>query len=135
MSQNEIIRLNEIIFCRLFKQLLTTNTNPIKVYTFVESVANLVNGNITILNSVIAIILSNDRRYMPTKQEFMYLLRKADIPVRRACKLAGLSQTTYYSMAKEMCIQPKFTPIQYEEMLRILKTFDKIGVALEGSIL
>lgn len=136
MKPEHQIRLNEIIFCKLFQQLLKDNTNPIKVYDLIEAVANLVGANVTILNSVLTIILSNDRRYLPTKKEFAYLLRLSNMPVRNVCKLAGISQTTYYAMSEnDMHIEPKFTPIQYEQILKIMRAFKSFAISLEGSIL
>ena len=70
MNNDAQFRLNEIIFCNLFKHLLKKNRNPVKVYNMLEVMASVVDGNLIILNSVINIILNNDRRYMPTKKEY-----------------------------------------------------------------
>ena len=136
MDNTEQIRLNEIIFCNLFKKLLKEYSNPIRVYDLIEAMAKLVDANVLVLNSVLNIILSNDEQYLPTKREYMILLKKANIPVRKACKLANMSQSTYYSMSEaEYYIQPKFSQAQYEEMLKILAAFDNIHENMEGSIL
>jgi hypothetical protein len=136
MTENEQIRLNEIIFCKLFQKLLKENVNPIKVYDLIEAVAILVGANVTVLNSVIGIILSNDRRYMPHRREHMYLLKKSNVPVRKVCKLAGISPNTYYApTTDDIHIEPKFTPVQYDAMLKVMRFFKHAYDGMEGSVL
>lgn len=136
MTDNEKIRLNEIIFCKLFSQLLKQHVNPIKVYDLIAAVSTVVDANIIILNSVLSIILNNDRQYMPTKLEYAYLLKHSNVPVRKVCKLVGMSPNTYYSSNLDsIYIEPKFTPIQYTEMLKILKFFNKAYSDIEGAYL
>lgn len=134
MNKQEEIRLNEIIFCKLFQRLLKQHVNPIKVYDLITAVAAVTEANILVLNSVMTIILNNDRQYMPTKQEYAYLLKKSTVPVRRVCKLVGISPNTYYDKCiDDIYIESKFTPIQYTEMLKILKFFKTAYTNMEGS--
>ena len=136
MTKEEQIRLNEIIFCNLFKGLLKTNPNPIKVYDFLTSLAEVVGANTLVLNNVLTIILNNDRQYMPTKREYVYLLRKSDVSVRQVVSLAHISFSTYYDNSiLDIHTEPKFDPIQYAEMMKILKFFEDIHVTMEGGTL
>lgn len=136
VSQDEQIRLNEIIFCKLFQQLLKQHVNPIKVYDLISAVATVTDANILILNNVMTIILNNDRQYMHTKQEYAYLLKQSAVSVRRTCKLAGISPNTYYAIsADNIHTTPRFTPIQYAEMMKILKFFNNAYQNMEGSSL
>lgn len=136
MTNDEQIRLNEIIFCKLFQQLLRQHVNPIKVYDLITAVAAVTDANMPILNSVLSVILNNDRQYIPTKREYAYLLKKSSVPVRRVCKLAGISPNTYYSATTDdLYTEPRFTPIQYAEMMKILKFFNQTYQDMEGSVL
>lgn len=134
MSEEEKIRLNEIIFCKLFQQLLRQHVNPIKVYDLIIAVAAVVGANTAVLDTVISSILDNDRHYMPTKEEYAYLLRKSDVPVRRVCQLVHLSNSTYYKMdGTERHITRRFTEAQYQEMIKVLRFFKTSYENMEGS--
>lgn len=136
MTDSEQIRLNEIIFCKLFQQLLKQHVNPIKVYDLITAVAAVTNANALVLNSVMVSILNNDRQFVPTKQEYAHLLKKSSVPVRRACQLASISPNTYYSKAvDELHTEPRFSPIQYAEMMKILTFFNTAYKDMEGSVL
>ena len=136
MKHEEQIRLNEIIFCKLFKQLLKQHVNPIKVYDLITAVAAVTDANLVILNSVMTTILNNDRQYAYTKQEYAYLLKRSSVPVRHTCQLAGISPNTYYSKAiTDIHVVPKYSPLQYEEMLKVLRFFNKAYNDMEGSVL
>ena len=133
MTLEEKIRLNEIIFCNLFKTLLKTNKNPIKVYDFMTALAEVIGANTLILNNVLTIILNNDKRYIASKKEYVYLLRKSDVPVRQVVAMAHISFSTYYDDAiLDMHVEPKFDAIQYAEMLKVLKFFDSTRTSIEG---
>lgn len=133
MNREEKIRLNEIIFCNLFKRLLKQNRNPIKVYDFITALAGVVNASVPVLNNILTIILNNDKRYMPTKKEYVCLLRKSDIPVRQVIALAHISYSTYYDpKILDIYIEPRFDPIQYGEMMKILKFFVVTKDSMEG---
>ena len=71
MTREEQIRLNEIIFCNLFRRLLKQNNNPIKVYDFMTALAGVVNASVPVLNNVLTIILNNDKHYIATKREYV----------------------------------------------------------------
>lgn len=133
MTKEEQIRLNEIIFCNLFKSLLKTNSNPIKVYDFMNALAEVIGANTLVLNNVLTIILNNDKHYMATKREYVCLLRKSDVPVRQVVAMAHISFSTYYDdSVLDMHIEPRFDPIQYAEMMKILKFFDSTRTSIEG---
>ena len=133
MTHQEKVRLNEIIFCNLFKDLLKRNKNPIKVYDFITSLAEVIGGNVLVVNNILTIILNNDLHYMATKQEYVYLLKKVGIPIRKIVKVAHVSYSTMYDKNQpEIHIEPKFDPIQYAEMMKILKFFDSTRYSLDG---
>ena len=133
MTVEEKMRLNEIIFCNLFKDLLKKNKNPIKVIDFISAFADVIGANKLVLNNVITIILNNDKRYIATKREYIHLLRKSNIPVRQIVKKAHVSYSTYYDNSiLDMHIEPKFDSIQYAEMMKILKFFVDTLDVLEG---
>lgn len=133
MTKNEQIRLNEIIFCNLFKRLLKQNSNPIKVYDFLTALAGVVDASVPVLNNVLTIILNNDKHYMPSRKEYICLLRKSDIPSRTVVQIAHCSWSTYYSKGiLDMKIEPRFDPIQYAEIMKVLKFFTVTYESLQG---
>ena len=133
MTREEQIRLNEIIFCNLFKRLLKQNNNPIKVYDFMTALAGVVNASVPVLNNVLTIILNNDKHYLPSRKEYICLLRKSNISSRQAVALAHCSWSTYYSKGiLDMKIEPRFDPIQYAEMMKVLKFFVTTEESLQG---
>lgn len=133
MTREEQIRLNEIIFCNLFKRLLKQNSNPIKVYDFMTALAGVVNASVPVLNNVLTIILNNDKHYMPSRREYISLLRRSDIPVRQVVARAHTSLSTYYDPSiLEIPITPRFDPIQYAEMMKVLKFFVTTEESLQG---
>lgn len=135
MTKEEQMRLNEVIFCNLFKKLLIKNSNPIKVYDFVAATAEVIGANVVVLNSVLTIILNNDKRYMASKKEYIQLLKRSDLPVRQVVQMAHISFSTYYDKSQaDLHIVPKFDPIQYAEMMKVLKFFDETRTSLEGSM-
>lgn len=136
MTKDEQIRLNEVIFCTLFQRLLKQNVNPIKVYDLLTSIARVAGINEVILNSVITILLNNDRRYVPAKGEYLHLMRKSLVPVRRICQILHISQTTYYSKKyRDMQCYPRFDPLQYQEMMKVLMFFRNMYDDMEGVVL
>jgi hypothetical protein len=135
MTKEEKMRLNEIIFCNLFKKLLIKNSNPIKVYDFMTATAEVIGANVLVLNSVLTIILNNDKQYMASKKEYIQLLKKSNMPVRQVVQTAHISFSTYYDKTQApLHIVPKFDPIQYAEMMKVLKFFDETRTALEGGM-
>ena len=85
------------------------------------------------LNNILTTILNNDKHYAPTKKEYVYLLRKSDISAARAVKIAHVSYSTYYDKnLYEGKIEAKFDPIQYAEMMKVLKFFVSTIPILEG---
>lgn len=136
MTNSEKMRLNEIIFCNLFKSLLQLNKNPIKVYNYIEALSEVIGANTLVLNNILTIILNNDKRYMPTKKEYLWLMRKSNIPVRDVIARLHISFSTYYDPAlKDMYIEPKFDAIQYAEMMKILKFYIDTNKTIEGGVL
>lgn len=122
LSDAERVRLEEIAFCNFIDYLFQKNSNPTKVYGFIEVVCTLSNCNLLIINNVVSICMTQDRRYKCTKEEFIHLLSKSDMPVRRILPYLGISQRDYYKILEQdpPDIQPKFQPKQYIEMIKFL---------------
>jgi len=136
MTVKEKMRLNEIIFCNLFKKLLQLHKNPIKVYDYISALAEVIGANKLVVNNILTIILNNDKRYMPSKQEYLCLMRRSSIPVREIVSKLHISFSTYYdSNLKDMYIEPKFDAIQYAEMMKILKFYIDTYNTIEGGVL
>lgn len=136
MTNNEKMRLNEIVFCNLFKRLLQMNKNPIKVYDYIAALSEVIGANTLVLNNIITIILNNDKRYMPTRKEYIWLLRRSNIPVREIISKLHISFSTYYDPAlKQIPIEPKFDAIQYAEIMKILKFYIDTQEVIEGGVL
>lgn len=136
MTIKEKMRLNEIIFCNLFKSLLQLNKNPIKVYDYISALAGVIGANTLVVNNILTIILNNDKRYMPSKKEYLCLMRRSSIPVRDIIARLHISFSTYYAHdLKDMHIEPKFDAIQYAEMMKILKFYIDTYNTIEGGIL
>jgi hypothetical protein len=123
LSDAEQVRLEEIEFCNFIDYLFRLNSNPTKVYAFIEVVCTLSNCNLPIINGAVSICMTQDRRYKTTKEEFIHLLSKAAMPVRKLIPYVGVSQRDYYKVLRQKPpdIQPKFQPKQYIEMIKFLQ--------------
>lgn len=137
MLEEERVRLHEVVFWNFIIALMKKNSNPIRIYDFIECMAQFSGCNVTVLNSVISVILANDRRYMPIRYEYVYLLIRAGVPVRYICKFSGMSQTTYYKIKDEttLIVKPKFNKEQYREMMKFMKAFINFVEPLERGLL
>ena len=122
LSDAERVRLDEITFYNFIEHLFQLSSNPTKVYNFIEAVCVLALCNVTIVNSVVNICMTQDRRYVPTKEEHIHLLAKSDMSVRRIVSYLNISQRDYYKVLAEPPpnIQPKFSPKQYIEIIKFL---------------
>lgn len=122
LSDTERVRLDEITFWNFISYLFSINSNPTKVYSFVEVVCTLGKCDLLVINSVVTICMTQDRRYLPSKEEHIHLLSKSYMSVRRIVKYLGISQRDYYeTLAKEPPnVQPKFSPKQYIEIIKFL---------------
>jgi hypothetical protein len=122
LSDAERVRLDEITFYNFIEHLFQLSSNPTKVYSFIEAVCILAPCNMTIINSVVNICMTQDRRYVPTKEEHIHLLAKSDMSVRRIVSYLNISQRDYYRILAEQPpnIQPKFSPKQYIEIIKFL---------------
>lgn len=122
LSDAERVRLDEITFYNFIEHLFQINSNPTKVYSFIEAVCTLAPCNITVINSAVNICMTQDRRYRPTKEEHVHLLAKSDMSVRKIMTYLNISQRDYYSILTKSPpdIQPKFTPKQYIEIIKFL---------------
>lgn len=128
LSDAERVRLDEITFCNFITQLFSINSNPTKVYSFVEVVCTLGRCDLLIINSVVSTCMTQDRRYKATKEELMHLYAKSNMPVRKITSLVGLSQRDYYELIKKAPpdIQPKFNPKQYIEIIKFLNCLENL---------
>lgn len=122
LSDAERVRLEEVTFCNFISHLFSVNSNPTKAYAFIEVVCTLGKCNLIVINGVVSICMTQDRRYVPTTHEHVYLLSKSTMSVRKITPYLGISQRDYYGyLEKEPPdIQPKFSPVQYIEMIKFI---------------
>ena len=128
LSDAERVRLDEITFCSFIERLFSVNSNPTKVYSFVEVVCTLGRCDLLVINSVVSICMTQDRRYKPTREEQVHLYSKSSMPVRKIIPLIGISQRDYYDIldSDPPNLQPKFSPKQYIEMIKFLNCLDNL---------
>lgn len=131
LTAEEAIRLDEIIFYNFIHNLFSLGHNPIKLYAFVEVVCSITNCNITILNSVVSTVLTEDKQYSPTREEHIFLLAKAANPVQNTCTIYNISPRTYYlilNKAKEagMNPTPKYDSLQHAEINKFINALETI---------
>ena len=122
LSDTDRVRLDEITFCNFIDYLFSINSNPTKVYSFIEVVCTLGKCDLVIINSVVAICMTQDRRYKPTREEQVHLYSKSSLPVRKVISIIGISQRDYYAILNQdpPVIEPRFTPKQYIEIIKFL---------------
>lgn len=128
ISDAERVRLEEITFCNFIAHLFELNLSPPKIYDFVEVICNLSGCDFKLISDAINIIMTQDRRYLPTREEHVILLSNAGVAVRRVTKELGISQRDYYSivnMEEPPDILPKFRPALYIEMIKFLNQLEK----------
>ena len=131
LTEQECARLDEILFYNLTHNLFKMGKNPVQIYSFIEVMCSLASCNITIINSVVATILTEDRRFAPGRKEHIYLLSKAAVPVRKIVADFGMSNNTYYAIVDELSkstlpILPKFDSKQDEEMTKFIDALDLV---------
>lgn len=83
------------------------------VMSLLENIATLCGQTTLQLYPIINIISTQDRRYMPSKNEMILLCLKSNIPVRDVCKITNISMRDYYGYksGKLVCeanIKPRF---------------------------
>jgi hypothetical protein len=129
LSDAERVRLDEITFCKFIDYIFQLNSNPTKVYNFVEVICNLAKCDTLIISGVVSICLTQDRRYKVSKEEHVYLLSKSTMPVRQITKYLGISQRDYYEVLEEPPpnLLPKFQPKQYIEIIKFLNCLDTLA--------
>lgn len=136
MTEHERIRLYEIVFCNFIIDLMKSNSNPIKIFDYIEAMCGLIDGNKTIANSVLQTIFSNDRQYMPTKEEYLYLLVRTNLSVKKACARGHISMSTYYYYKNlDMCVRPRFKPAQYTLIISLVEHMQTISDLMERGLL
>lgn len=128
LSDAERVRLDEITFCNFIDKLFSVNSNPTKVYSFVEVVCTLGGCDLLVINNVVSICMTQDRRYKPTREERVHLYSKASMPVRKIFPIVGVSQRDYYDILDKEPpdLQPKFSPKQYIEMIKFLNCLNNL---------
>jgi hypothetical protein len=128
LSDAERVRLDEITFCNFIDKLFSVNSNPTKVYSFIEVVCTLGRCDLLVINSVVSICMSQDRRYKPTKEEAIHLYAKSSMSVRNIIALVRTSQRDYYEVLNKEPpdLQPKFSPKQYIEIIKFLNCLDSL---------
>ena len=128
LSDAERVRLDEITFCNFIDKLFSVNSNPTKVYSFIEVVCTLGKCDLLIINSVVSICMTQDRRYKATKDELVHLYSKSSLPIRKLILTLGISQRDYYeTLGKDPPnLLPRFTPKQYIEMIKFLNCLDNL---------
>ena len=128
LTDAERIRLEEIMFYNFIMYLFKTNSNPAKVYGFVEVICTLGNCDLLIINNVVSMCMSQDYRYVPRQQEHIYLLTKSSTPVRKVTAQFSISQRDYYKIKNSdpPDIQPKFSPKQYIEIIKFMDCLTKL---------
>lgn len=129
LSDTGRVRLDEITFFNFIDKLFSINSNPTKVYSFIEVVCTLGGCNLLIINSVVTICMTQDRRYKPTKEEHVHLLAMSSMSVRKIIPYLEISQRDYYNILEQdpPDIQPKFTPKQYIEIIKFLNCLDSLA--------
>lgn len=133
LTQPELERFNEIVFWNWTEELLLRYPNPAKIISLVEIICDIAKCSLPVVSSAVNIVMTNDRRFRPLREETFYLMHKARIPVRVVCRDMHITQRTYYKLIKSEKvenIQPKFDTTQYEHILMFLDTLNKIGEPL-----
>lgn len=135
LTQDEYIRLNEIIFFQLITKFFNASLSPVKIFQWIEYTCILGDVNKVALNSVVSSILNGDREFAYTQLEHMAILNKSGLPVRKICEKLNMSNTTYYHRleeAQELVIKPRGTQPQQESIIAFLDIVDVL-VAEERS--
>lgn len=127
LTDAERVRLDEITFCNFIDELFSVNSNPTKVYSFIEVVCTLGRCDLLIINNVVSICMTQDRRYKLTREEQVHLYSKI-LPVRKLITTIGISQRDYYNILSQEPpdLNPKFSPKQYIEIIKFLNCLEHI---------
>lgn len=129
ISDSERVRIEEITFCKFIERLFGLNSNPTKVYGFFEVICTLSGCDLSLINDAISIVMTQDRRYVPSREEHVILLSHAGVPIRKILTTAHVTQRDYYSiinMEEPPDILPKFRPAVYIEIIKFLDCLDNL---------
>ena len=128
LSDAERVRLDEITFFAFIDRLFSINSNPTKVYSFIEVICTLGKCDLIVINNTVSICMAQDRRYKTSREEQVHLYAKSSMPVRKSIAIIGVSQRSYYDIldTEPPNLQPRFTPKQYIEIIKFLNCLDSL---------
>ena len=122
------VRYAEIVFIRFIKDMLKRYSNPGRVLETVEVLAVLAKSEPIIVSSVARKIIAEQQGYTYTKDEFIYILSRANIDVAEMCLRLGISRTTFYRWKeKEKPSTPQFTTLETQAIVKLMRYIDDIS--------
>jgi hypothetical protein len=122
LTDAEQVRFEEVKFYQFIKHLFKVNPNPVKVHSYIDSVSILADCNQIIIDNLVSMCMMNDKNFVPTHAEHIYLLIKANTSVRKTMYYAGISQREYYKVCNHPPeeVIPKLEPKQYIEAIKFM---------------
>ena len=132
MEQEVLDRVAEIEFINYIDKILRKCPNPIKIYDYIESICEITGVSKLTVNSVVATILSEDRKYRPDQREIYSVCVKLNLPIRLRCKLMGVSNTTYYKATRKydliVPVYPRYAERQNTAIKDFMKAVDYLSI-------
>lgn len=131
MEQEVLDRVAEIEFINYIDKLFKKCPNPIKIYDYIENICDITGVGKLTVNSVVATILSGDRKYRANQEEIYCVCEKLDLPVRQRCKLMEMSNSTYYKIKRTYIavpIYPHYAERQNAAIKEFMKAVDYLSI-------
>ena len=132
MEQEVLDRVAEVEFINYIDKIIHKCPNPIKIYEYIESICEITGVSKLTINSVVATILSGDKKYRASKEEIYSICTKLDLPVRQRCKLMGMSNSTYYKAMRnksmDVPVYPRYAERQNTAIKDFMKAVDYLSI-------
>lgn len=124
---HEVERINELRFRHLMLKFFGKDSNPEKMYQFVEMLGYLFNLNQERLKS--AALETIHDTYPGIKREIVMAMLYKKVPVLQICKTLHISPPTYYEYIElwrmgDFEMYPKYNKNQTKELIKLMAKLD-----------
>ena len=131
MNDEEQLRYTELQFYFLIKKLYKLIPDITELLFFLDCIKIYNKYNAIIIKSLVIKVLE-DTALTPNPIEAVIILHKANVPIRKICKLLRIHNDRFYNLTEMYKEDPypihfKTDPISIQEMKKVLDAFKKLN--------